>query len=80
MNYRINLKDGPVDTEGEFRTVLKMISNSLMCSTKMTIGEEKKHSQCFGFKEAPIALPLRTEWYAVITITATNGFNPIVDR
>ena len=59
LNYRINLKDGPgYDTEGEFRTVLKMISDKQFDELYENdqLREEKKHGRVFsGFKEAPIA-------------------------
>ena len=58
LNYRINLKDGPgYDTEGEFRTVLKMISDKQFdpLYENDQLREEKNHGRVFsGFKEAPI--------------------------
>ncbi len=58
LNYRINLKDGPgYDTEGEFKTVLKMISekeyNKLYENDQLR--DEINNGRVFhGFKEAPI--------------------------
>merc|ERR1711991_258636 len=58
LNYRINLKDGPgYDTEGEFKSVLKMISEKEYDKLYENdqLRDEINNGHVFhGFKEAPI--------------------------
>ena len=56
LNYRINLKDGPgYDTEGEFRTVLKMISDKEFDALYENdqLREEKKNGRVFSGLKKP---------------------------